>query len=167
LEFAKDIQLTESFYSCGSLGNFNLQIQMTVQNTSQETLANTEIVLITMNSGVFCCERGTSSTYTGILTKQDVLDASAQEPHSRSSIRRMIGGGFLDTLKSVAGRVLPMLPSLAKTGLSMVNNPYAQKGANVLGALGYGHSGGGHSGGGVSGGGGSGGRHSKLESRLE
>ena len=73
----------------------------------------------------------------------------------------MVGGGFLDTLKSVAGKVLPTLPSLAKAGLSMVNNPYAQTGSNLLGALGYGRSGGGGSGGGISGG-----RH-KLDGRLE
>ena len=167
LEFGKDIQLVEDFYAPGSLGNFSLQINLTAINQSNQTLANTEIVLITMNSGVWVNERGTSTVYTGILTKQDVLDVSGQEGYSGSDVKRMIGGGFLDTLKSVAGKVLPKLPSLAKVGLSLVpeNTPmgkYAKMGEAGLGALGYGRSGGGSSGGGYSGG-----MRHRLDSRLE
>jgi hypothetical protein len=167
LEFGKDIQLVEDFYAPGSLGNFSLQLQATVSNQSNSAITNTEFVLITMNSGVFVNERGTSSTFTGILTKSDVLDTSNQEPYTRSDTDRMVGGGFLDTLKSVAGKVLPKVASLAKPLLAGMENKYAKLGAAGLDALGYGRSGGGGSGGGVSGGGGSGGRrHSKLDDRL-
>jgi hypothetical protein len=162
LEFGKDIQLVEDYYAAGSLGNFNIQVNLTVLNQSASALANSEIVMITMNSGIMVFERGTSSTYTGILTKQDVLDASSQESYTKSDVKRMVGGGFLDTLKSVSSKILPKLPSLVKAGLSMMpNNPYAKTGVDVLGALGAGHSGGGYSGGG-----GSGGRH-RLDSRIE
>jgi hypothetical protein len=161
LDFAKDIQLVEDFYSPGSLGNFNLQMNLTVSNQSAVAINNSEIVVITMNSGIFVCNRGTCATYTGILTKSDVMEASTQEAYSKSDVKRMVGGGFLDTLKSVAGKVMPKLPGLVKAGLSMVNNPYAQKGADVLGALGAGRSGGGYSGGGSSGG------RQRLEHRLE
>ena len=63
LEFGRDIQLPEDFYASGSLGNFNLQVQLNVLNNTENNIDNTnpyEIVLITMNSGVFVCERGTS-----------------------------------------------------------------------------------------------------------
>jgi hypothetical protein len=136
LEFGKDIQITEDFYSAGSLGNFNLQVNVTATNQTGASVTP-EVVIITMNSGVFVNERGTSSTYTGILTKQDVLDASAQEPYGRAEVQRMVGGGFLDTLKSVAGKLLPKLPGLAKGILSQMEHPAAKKGAQVLGALGY------------------------------
>ena len=152
LEFGKDIQLVEDFYASSSLGNFNLQMNLTVTNQSSLPISNSEIVVITMNSGIFVCNRGTCATYTGILTKSDVMDASSQEAYSKSDIKRMVGGGLLDTLKSVAGKVIPKLPGLARVGLSLVDNPYAQKGADVLGALGAGRSGGGYSGGGSSGG---------------
>ena len=148
LAFGKDIQISEDFYSSGSLGNFNLQINLTVKNntglafTSGNNNQNYEIVLITQNSGVFCCERGTSSTFTGILTKQDVLDASEQEPYYHASVKRLVGGGFLDKLKSVAGNVLPLLPKLGKELLGNMDNKYAKAGASVLGALGAGRSGG-------------------------
>jgi hypothetical protein len=109
LEFGKDIQLTEDFYAAGSLGNFNIQIYVTVANNQPYAIGSTnpsnqqnnlEIVLVTMNSGVFVCERGTSSTYTGILTKQDVLEASQQEHYTHDDVARMVGGGFFDSLKS-------------------------------------------------------------------
>jgi hypothetical protein len=110
---------------------------MTVKNQTAQNLSDLEIVMITMNSGVFVCERGTSSTYTGILTKSDVLEASSQEAYTRSDVSRMVGGGFLDTLKSVAGKVLPKLAPVAKAILGQVEHPMARAGADVLGALGY------------------------------
>lgn len=158
LEFGKDIQLVEDFYSAGSLGNFNIQIN-NIQVTNQTNQSITpEIVLVTMNSGVFVNERGTSSVYTGILTKADVLDASSQEPYTRSDVARMVGGGFLDNLKSVAGKLLPKLPSVAKAVLGQVDNKYAKGASDVLGAMGFGKSGAGMAGAGMSGAGVSGGR---------
>jgi hypothetical protein len=165
LEFGKDIQLTEDYYASGSLGNFNLQVNLQVVNQYPYAITP-EIVLITMNSGLFVNERGTSSTYTGILTKQDVLEASAQEPMYQSSVKRMVGGGFLDSLKSVAGKVLPHLLKHGKEALGKSDHPVAKLAHSALGAMGYGSSGGGSSGGGASGGGASGGARMKLADRL-
>jgi len=105
LEFGKDIQLTEDFYAAGSLGNFNLQVKMVCQNNNSYGLNSTvgnnlDLVLVTMNSGVFVCERGTSSTYTGILTKQDVLEASQQDHYTHDDVKRLVGGGIFDMIKS-------------------------------------------------------------------
>lgn len=111
LEFGKDIQLTEDFYAAGSLGNFNLQVTLTCQNNNGYALSAPvasnvgagnalDLVLITMNSGVFVCERGTSSTYTGILTKQDVLEASQQDHYTHDDVKRLVGGGIFDMIKS-------------------------------------------------------------------
>ena len=164
LEFGKDIQLVEDFYAPGSLGNFNLQVKVTVHNQNSYAYAanQLELVLITMNSGVFVNERGTSSTYTGILTKADVLEASEQVAYTHSDVKRMIGGGFLDMIKSAVQKVAPVAKALApvaKDLLSKSDNKYAQMGSQALGAMGFGSSGAG-----VSGGGGSGGR--RVNSRL-
>jgi hypothetical protein len=164
LEFGKDIQLVEDFYAPGSLGNFNIQVKLTVHNQNYYNYAanQLELVLITMNSGVFVNERGTSSTYTGILTKADVLEASEQVAYTHSDVKRMIGGGFLDMIKSAVQKVAPvakMLAPVAKDLLSKSDNKYAQMGSQALGAMGFGASGAG-----VSGGGGSGGR--RVNSRL-
>jgi hypothetical protein len=77
----------------------------------------------------------------------------------------MVGGGFLDSLKSVAGHVLPHLLKMGKEHLAKSDHPVAKGVASALGAMGYGSSGGGSSGGGASGGGASGGRM-KLADRL-
>ena len=108
-----------------------------------------ELVIITMNSGIMVTEAGASAVYTGILTKQDVIDASKQEPYSHHEVSRMMGGSFLDKLKSVAGMLLPKVREFLgkhKEGDSVVNQA-ANVGHKVLGALGYGQSGGGPSGG--------------------
>jgi hypothetical protein len=126
LEFGKDIQLTEDFYAAGSLGNFNLQVNVTVQNNTLYAInasgaPELEVVLITMNSGVFVNERGTSSTYTGILTKQDVLEASQQDHYTYNDIERMVGGGVMGFLKSVGKKVV----SKAKSHLQEHGADYA------------------------------------------
>ena len=63
LAFAEVIQLTEEYYAPGSLGSFNLQMAVTVQNNQYtDWLENSyELVIIPMNTGVFVNERGTSS----------------------------------------------------------------------------------------------------------
>ena len=143
LNFAEVIQLTEEYYAPGSLGTFNLQLALQVQNNQYvDWAANSyELVIIPMNSGVFVNERGTSSTFLSLLTKQDVLDALQQQPYSNYEIRRMVGGGFLDSIKSALGWVKGKLP-MVRGVLENIPNPYAQTGANVLKTLGYGQSGG-------------------------
>ena len=74
LEFGSDIELPD-YYAPGSLGNFNLQFNVVFENYSLQAITDYQLVVITMNSGVFVTEKGQSSVYTGILTKQDVLEA--------------------------------------------------------------------------------------------
>jgi hypothetical protein len=139
LEFGKDIQLTEDFYAAGSLGNFNLQLNITCQNNRPYNLSvggsydnNVEAVLITMNSGVFVCERGTSSTYTGILTKQDVLEASQQDHYTHDDVERMVGGGFFDKIKSGFSKLASKGMEYGKKQLAKHGERLMNKGANYL-----------------------------------
>ena len=124
LDFATIIQLTEDYYAPGSLGNFQLQFTCGLQGAGTQDIsgnafeANTlETVLIVMNSGIMVTERGQTSTYTGILTKQDVLDASQQQPFGRMSVKRMVGSGHQDS-----GRALP----------AFLHNAMANKSAVVM-----------------------------------
>jgi hypothetical protein len=145
LEMGNHIELDDVF-SAGSIGQFQLQFQLDIENWSGEAFNpnDLEICLITMNSGVFVLERGTSQTYTAILSRSDVLSAKSQPGMAHSDVKRLVGGGWDDimkTIKNVAGVVGQVAPM-------------AQQ---ALGAFGYGTSGGGTSGGGTSGGGTSGG----------
>jgi hypothetical protein len=150
LNMGEAVQITEDWYAPSSIGNFNLQFQLDVVNSTGLTAF--ELVLITLNSGVLVTERGSTSIFTAVLDKQTVLDASQKEAYAGSDVKRMVGGGFLDSLKSVASKVLPRALPVAKALLGQVDNKYAKAGADVLGALGYGMAGAGGSGGGRSGG---------------
>ena len=112
LNLREAIQLAEEYYAPGSLGTSNLQVTVQVQNNRNETLTKDsyELLIMTMHAGVFVNERGTSSTFLSLLTKQDVLDSLQQQPYANFEIRRMVGGGFLDNIRSAMGWVQSKLP---------------------------------------------------------
>jgi hypothetical protein len=141
LEFGKDIPLQEQYYAPGSLGSFSLQVNLNCVNQSAATIVDLELVIITMNSGVFVVERGSSSIFTGLLTKADVLEVASQKPYYRADAVRMVGGGFLDSLKSIIGKVLPILSPIAKAYLGKQGQT-GQVAAKAMDALGMGQSGG-------------------------
>ena len=138
LDFAKVIQLSDEYYAPGSLGQFNLQLSVNCTNNQAVdfTGAATELVIMPLLSGCMVNEKGSSSTFIGLLTKSDVLDTLQQEPYSHDQIKRLVGGSFLDSLKSGMHWISSKLP-FVKNALQHVNHPIAEKAANVLGALGY------------------------------
>ena len=52
-----------------------------------------------MNCGVFVSEKGTTSTFTALLSKRDVLDVQGQQAYGQGEFTRMVGDGFLDNLE--------------------------------------------------------------------
>jgi hypothetical protein len=87
---AMDLSLPD-YLSCGSLGNFNLQFN--VQVTNQYSVAVIpEICVVCVNSGIFVSEMGTSTTYTGILSKEMVLNAKKHEHMGSAEAKRLVGG---------------------------------------------------------------------------
>jgi hypothetical protein len=142
LEFGKDISLP-SYYAPSSLGSFNLQVKMDVYNQTmkQPIFANSyEVCIITKNSGVMVMNRGTTSTYLGLLTKSDVLATSEQEPYKRSDVKRLVGNGWFDSIKSAFMHIAPRIPSIAKSVLSHFKDDHhiAKTAHDVLDHLGYG-----------------------------
>lgn len=80
--------------SNSSIGQFNFQFNITVSNNLGQTVTP-EILVITANSGMFVTSMGSSSIFTGLLTKQLVLDASekqSENPIQSSMMSRLIGG---------------------------------------------------------------------------
>lgn len=136
LEFGRHIEL-DDVYAPGSIGAFQLLFKVELENQTGLAIASNEyeLVLITMNSGVFCIERGTSQTYTAILSRADVLAVSSRPQMSNSGLARIVGGAIEDKVKMLARPLME--------------------------AVGMGQSGGGLSGGGASGGGLSGGKMAK------
>lgn len=105
---AFDLSLPD-YISCGSLGNYNFQAQIGVYN--QLATMNPEIIVITVNSGIFTTQQGVSAVYTGILTKEMVLSAKsggqASAIHS-AECERMIGGQMMNRHLSNFKRMRPI-----------------------------------------------------------
>jgi len=146
LSMGKHIELDDVF-APGSIGQFQLQFSVEIENFSPTAYAdNCELVLITMNTGVFVLERGTSQTYTAILSRSDVLSASSMPGYKSSDVKRLVGGNLEDSFKSLVG-----LPD--KMGMGTSGGGTSGGGTSGGGYSGGGTSGGGTSGGGLSGGG--------------
>lgn len=136
LEFGRHIEL-DDVYAPGSIGAFQLQFRVELENHTGLNIASNEyeLVLITASSGVLAIERGTSQTYTAILSRADVLAVSSRPQYAKSGLARIVGGSVEDKVNMMARPLME--------------------------AVGMGSSGGGLSGGGVSGGGLSGGKMAK------
>jgi hypothetical protein len=92
---AKDLSLPD-YLSCSSIGQFNFQFSINVTNNYSAAL-NPEILVITANSGIFVTQAGSSVIYTGVLTKQMVVDTKAEksaDPIQSAEFKRMVGGNI-------------------------------------------------------------------------
>jgi hypothetical protein len=106
LDMGRHLALTQDYLAAGSIGQYNLQVQLTVHTQGGADVSDVDLVIITANSGIVVCESGVASIFTGILTKEDVLKASEQEPTGWAHNNRMVGSGFLDRLKTVATKIV-------------------------------------------------------------
>lgn len=104
---AYDLSLPD-YLSCGSIGQYNFQFQINVTNTDNVNITP-EICIICVNSGIFTTLSGSSNIYTGILTKQMVLDAKTSEesvdPVSSVQYKRLVGGAMLNRVSSAVKRM--------------------------------------------------------------
>ena len=94
--------------SSGSIGQFNFQISINATNLSSSAITP-EIVIITANSGIMVNQNGSSAVYTGILTRQMVVDTatSANVPSVEiPEYTRMVGGKMsnMGALKNMTRR---------------------------------------------------------------
>lgn len=143
---AIDLSLPD-YITSGSIGQFNFQFKLNLQSY-EEVSSVPEIVVICVNSGIFSTVAGSSSVYTGILSKQIVLDTKTSQrtdPITSTQYIRSIGG-------SLADRALSALKA----------NPLVKRYTDKVKER---MCGGGPSGGGISGGGISGGRLGSLTIR--
>jgi hypothetical protein len=147
LAFGKDIEC-DDFVAAGVLGQFSLSYTVTYENNSG-TAFNVEVLTILSHSGIIVNENGSSQTFVGVLSRGDVLDATAQEESfSEGDVKRLVGSGFFDSLKSglskLAEYAKPVVKFANQNILSKIPNPKAQLLSQGLSSLGMGMSGGVH-----------------------
>jgi hypothetical protein len=153
LNFGEHISINEDYFCAGSIGSFNFQITVVCKNNLGAAY-DTELNVMFLQSGAFVTASGVSSKYLGLLSKQQVLEASLQEPVAKSDMARLVGGGFFSRLWEGAKKVGRVVKGVAdvvakpiRMGLEMVPHPAAQLAAKGLKAVGYGMSGGAQTGG--------------------
>jgi hypothetical protein len=110
LDPALDLSLPETL-SNGSLGQYNFQAQITVQNQYGYAITP-EVVVVCVNDGIMVTNQGTSTCYTGILTRQMVMDAKEMAPIPTTEESRMVGGKMGDM--SLVRHAYSRLPDLQK-----------------------------------------------------
>jgi hypothetical protein len=84
-----------SFLSGGSLGQFGLQIKLSCQNWTTYKFTASDMVVIAVNSGLMVTKQGSSSLYSGLLTKDMVLKVKQEEPVIDSSTLLALTGGSI------------------------------------------------------------------------
>ena len=132
-------------YAPGNLCTFDLQITIRVRNNHRDNwpVNSYEMTITPINSGAFVNERGTSSTFLSLLTKQDVLSSLGQPGYTKHEVGRMIGGSsFMERIHSVVrniGQFAHRVAPIAKNVLANIpGNPYTSAASAALGAVGYG-----------------------------
>ena len=148
-----DITL-QSGQAPGIAGSYTLQYQLTVQNTTDATVASYQIVTVAVNSGFFESQSGSSRVVKSVLSEADIISAPVASAGTAEGMRRLVGHGFLSNLGSAYSKAKDLYTAskpLISGAVSML--PESGKLGSVKGALkavGYGNASGG--GGGMSGG---------------
>jgi hypothetical protein len=112
LKFGSAINLVSDWNAPSSIGNFSFQISCNVyNNTGQPIVAGAyELICVFVNSSIIVNSLGSTSIYSGLLTKQDVLDATTKPPVNSGEYKRMYGGGWWDGLKSAVSAGIKLAP---------------------------------------------------------
>jgi len=92
IEFGTDIGLPPD--ECAGLnGTYQLQMEVTIENQSAASAQPTLYVVI-VNEGTFTIENNSSYSQIGVLSRQDVLDASKQPGINYDDLKYMAGAGY-------------------------------------------------------------------------
>lgn len=109
-EFGKDIALSSDLDAPGKICNTNLQVTVTGRNTTPNDL-NCTMYLIVVLEGTFVIEGiGRASQNIGVLTSEDILNASKRPFYSWDDIQEYHGGNVFSSIKEFfTNKVLPIL----------------------------------------------------------
>lgn len=124
-----------AYLSNSSLGQYNFTFNIDVYN-QYKTPITPEICVITVNSGIFTTQLGSSVINTGLLTKEEVLKAKEQQPTiDTTDHRRYLGGSLSNFGMSNILKLVKKIPYLNDDRVSdaVINNAGSLSGAGVSG----------------------------------
>ena len=149
LDFGRHINIPQDYYAPGSVAQFSFQMNINVYNNTPYAINDSnqyELICIFVHSGMIVNSMGATTSFIGLLLKEDVLNAAVKPVINKGQYERIYGAGWWSSIKSgisKAGKYAKPLASLAKHGLAASNDPRAQQAAKALGSLGAGLSAGG------------------------
>lgn len=118
------------YLSCGSLGQFNLTFTIDVYNQFNQAITP-EICVITVNSGFFTTQLGSSVINTGILTKEEVLKTKEQKSTiDTNDFKRYLGGSLSNMGMS---NVMKLFKNHKSINEDKVDDPVINHGSGVSG----------------------------------
>ena len=132
----------------GTMGNYVLQYNPTIQNYSDALIPGSAYTLYTIavNSGFFESMAGSSRIIKGILSEADVISAEPAGVVDSESAHRMVGHGFFSKLGSMLSKGVEIYKK-TKPIVSGIKGMLPEgKVKDVLGAVGYGSAGAGMAG---------------------
>lgn len=109
-EFGKDIALSSDLDAPGKISNTNLTVNVIGQNTTTRNI-NCTMYLIVVLEGTFVIEGiGRASQNIGVLTSNDILNASKRPFYSWDDVQEINGGDFFSSIKDYfVDKVLPII----------------------------------------------------------
>lgn len=139
IELSKDIGLNDS-ESEGILGNYNLQVQLTVTNTNQKTTLTPDMYIIAVYDGTLVISNTSAMASIGVVTKEEVLNAPPGNI-SFHELENIYGGDFFGRFKNFVGNVNSFLKKYKpiSTISGIIPHPIAQGVSQTAKSLGYGH----------------------------
>lgn len=124
-----------AYLSNSSLGQYNFTFTIDVYNQFNTALTP-EICVITVNSGIFTTQLGSSVINTGLLTKEEVLKTKEQHPTiDTTDHKRYLGGSLSNFGMSNILKLVKKIPYLNddKVSDAIINNAGSLSGAGVSG----------------------------------
>lgn len=139
IEMSKDIGMEDTL-SEGVLGNFNLQVQMSVTNTNQVVTVQPDMYIVAVFDGTLVISNTSAMASIGVVSKEEVLNAPMSTNISYRELEAIYGGDFFGKFKNFLGDVNSFLKKYKpiSTISGMIKHPYAQGISNVASSLGYG-----------------------------
>ena len=125
LDFGVDIGLSD-IHAPGQLLNSQLQITADFVNINQADTFMFTMYIVTVSEGIWTVENLNSINQIGVLSKEDVLNATRNPAIDYKSTDNIYGGDFVGKVKSAGKKVLAGLKSAL---------PYARDVASVIGTV--------------------------------
>jgi len=139
LRFGHDIPIPNEYYAPGSIGQFSFQAVISFKNTtgidSDDADAQYQMGCIFIYSGMIVTSLGSTSSYTGLLTKQDCLDAAEKPVVNQGAYQRTWGGGWWSSLKSGMSKAAKYAVPAAKAAMAAHGSGYSAGGQSAGGKL--------------------------------